>query len=241
MTKIEYKAEKHQYFLDGEQIPSVTTILGVIDKSGPLMAWAVKTAVAYIGANLDRLRGSLTEQKAMAILTEAKGESNRIKTEAADIGTQIHSICDRIDKGETIPLDLLDDKIRNGVQAYLNWCKDVKWQFLEGEFIIYDTDHKYAGTVDKLGMVNGKLALVDIKTGSAVYPEHLLQLAAYSAAYHKLNPDEQIEEFYIIKLGKDDGKFEAVKIEEDMNYLFNVFLAAKKIWEWKKSNTKGGK
>jgi hypothetical protein len=232
--KVRFDAEKHRYYINEEQYPSVTTILGVIDKSAALMGWAVKVSVAYIGKNLDRLRGSLTESGASAILTQAKQEANRLKEEAADVGTLIHDICDRIDKGETIPLDLLDDKVRNGVQAYLKWCKDVKWEFLQGEFIIYDTDHKYAGMVDKLGMVNGKLALVDIKTGKAIYPEMLLQLSAYANAYHKLNPDEQIEEFYIIKLDKDDGSFEVHKIEEDMGYLFNVFLGAKKIYDWRK-------
>jgi hypothetical protein len=30
------------YPIDGQQYPSVTTVLGIIDKSGPLMGWAVK-------------------------------------------------------------------------------------------------------------------------------------------------------------------------------------------------------
>jgi len=244
MGIVKFDSEKHRYYVDDEHYPSVTTILSVIDRSAPLMNWAVRMAVSYIGNNLDRLRGSLNESKAMAILTEAKGEAQRIKQEAADTGTKIHDIIHRLEiKKETIPMDLLEEPVRNGVNAWLKWKKDTGFEGEQGEFIIYSKSHKFAGTVDLLGTIGDKRVMADLKSGGH-YSTHFLQLAGYNLAYKEMNPDENIDEHWLIYLDKETGALKTVLLEktEDIEYLKNVFLAAQKVYQWnKQSNKKGGK
>lgn len=45
---LEFDPERHYYFVNGEYVPSVTGITKYLDKSGPLMVWAVKTSVNWL-------------------------------------------------------------------------------------------------------------------------------------------------------------------------------------------------
>ncbi len=43
-------------------------------------------------------------------------------------------------------------------------------------------DHRYAGTVDAIALIDGKLGVLDIKTSQAIYRDYNIQTAAYMAA-----------------------------------------------------------
>ena len=45
--------------------------------------------------------------------------------------------------------------------------------------------HLFAGTIDRIGTLDGMLSIVDLKTSAAVNPLTALQLAAYQQAYNE--------------------------------------------------------
>ncbi len=47
---------------------------------------------------------------------------------------------------------------------------------------IVNYDHRYAGTVDAIALIGGKLGVLDIKTSQAVYRDYCLQTSAYMDA-----------------------------------------------------------
>ena len=243
MEKIFFDPKKHKYYVgeEKEEYPSVTTILNKVIAKPYLMYWAVKEAVSYIGENLDRVINKeiiLNSENAIKILNEAKKTHEKIRDEAGEIGKETHSIIEKINNHEVLDekqMEKLDKRIRNSVNAYLFWKKQVGFEPEKSEFICYSKKHKFAGKIDCVGKINNELVIVDFKTTNAIYPEYWLQVAGYYGAFSEMFPDEKIKGCYIVRFGKEDGEeFEAKNIEDIvlMEENFKVFLSAVDLWEW---------
>jgi hypothetical protein len=98
-------------------------------------------------------------------------------TSAATIGTAIHTLTEKHDRGEdlgVIPEDYVAD-----IQAYADATKHFKNVFIE-QFCVLDK-YKIAGTPDRVVEYKGELFISDLKTGSIAYPNKIaMQLAVYA-------------------------------------------------------------
>jgi hypothetical protein len=208
---------------DGEElsrVPPVTTILSkVVNKSDVLTWWAAGQATEFMrGAFLPDI--GYSETYIEAVLGEARKAHAYKKREAADIGTQAHHLLehylrsgdgvqgDAVEDGLLISPDL-DERVVSCYSAGRNWLAANSYETLHLEKLVYSRKFNYAGRLDKLATVGGVLSLVDWKSSKGIYPEYLLQTAAYVQAYEEEFPDQRVEKRYLIKLGKDDGEFEA--------------------------------
>ena len=208
---IYFDDERHRFWkVEGGKkvnISSVTTFTGVIDKSSALIGWAIKLARVYLQ---DRLANGaqITE---LDIHDACKQHTVR-KQEAADIGTQIHALVEKWIKGEEFEIPE-DDRVRNGFDAFLKFQKEHRAKWIDSEKIVYSPTHNYAGILDAVGEIDGKLVLVDFKSSNGLYPEYSFQAAGYQIAYEEMT-GKKIDHRLIIRFGKDDGEFEA-KLYDD--------------------------
>ncbi len=167
--------QSHSYMLDGFKVPGVTTILKVLDKSGPLTAWAARESAAYADDNWEMLSGMRSAER-IALIEKARWNTNR---KAITKGNRIHALGERLAKGETVEVPL---EIRSQVEAYARFLDEWELEVLATETPVANTEARYAGTLDlvtrspRLGV-----SLADIKTGKGVYDETALQLNAYAA------------------------------------------------------------
>jgi hypothetical protein len=189
----------HRYTYEGVQYPGVTTILGVLDKSGPLMAWAAReTATAAVHLACEESAG--LANNALTALIDTVGEAGAIKAlssrsswtrdEAAQLGTEVHALADLVVRGEPTPS--MTETQRGRVLHYAEWwkgqlAKGAKLRLSEAMVVRPndpDTVHTgWGGTFDLLYYDgDGCTVLADIKTGKGVYKEAVLQLAAYGMA-----------------------------------------------------------
>lgn len=232
---MEFNPKAHTYHvLEGDErfkVPSVTKIVGIIDKSGPLINWAVN-------ATLTVCKGAIQPDTAYGeVLLEQIWESARksfrsIKADAADVGSQAHKAVEgRLravgDLGPPILCE--DERVQNCVDAAHRWLTEHTVEPLEIERRIYSRKHKYSGTLDLICKVDGELCLVDWKSSNAIYPEFLLQTAAYVKAYEE-ETGAHIARRYLVRLGKTDGAFEAHPFNRtSLRKHYSGFLAAKKL------------
>lgn len=134
-----------------------------------------------------------------------------------------------------------DRRLTNCIKAFLEWRQEVGFVIVSTEFTVFTDKHKYAGTVDALGYVSGKLTLVDYKTSSGIWPEHDLQVASYLNALlwmieNKLAKFEDVpNEMMIVNFNKEgtlDHKW--VKCYDEALAVFlglkEAFIA-NQIWE----------
>lgn len=100
---------------------------------------------------------------------------------AADFGKAVHRACELDDLGE-LDETTLDDALLPYLQAWRKFSAehDVQWEQIERP--VYHATMRYAGTPDRFGKVNGRPAVVDIKSTAQLYPSVGPQLAAYANA-----------------------------------------------------------
>lgn len=98
-------------------------------------------------------------------------------TEASQLrGTYVHEACCLIDDED---FGCVDPALAGYVAGYEAFLREAKpeWAFIEHR--VCDPALGYAGTLDRVGFLNGKWVLVDLKTGGDA-PWHQVQTAAYA-------------------------------------------------------------
>lgn len=190
---------------DGTKVPSVTTILKIKDP-GALINWAYKTGRAH-----GHLEGK--GQFAPANLYEGN--------DALQIGTCVHELCEVFVKGgdptahldgvmekaETLDKAAFRAQVVSAYSAFEFWCKGTQLEILECEVPVLSETHRYGGTLDFIGRLNNKLVLGDFKTSGGVYPEYLIQLAAYAKAYEECKGLRIDGGYHLLRFSKENGDF----------------------------------
>ena len=90
--------------------------------------------------------------------------------------------------------------IRPAIQAFLEFLETQNIQ-VDKEFVekrIFHPEHRYAGTIDTLALVDGKFGVLDIKTSQAIYRDYNLQTSAYLEAL--LSELPSLETRWILRL-----------------------------------------
>ena len=106
-----------------------------------------------------------------------------IKTKSADEGTQIHEAIEAILEGKTIAIP---HSIQPAINAFLEFKKENEIVPIKIEERVVSKNHWYAGTVDVIGKLNGRLGVLDIKTSYSIYRDYGLQTAAYVEAVKEM-------------------------------------------------------
>ena len=150
-----------RFYIDtatGEYYPSVTTILEAYPKPYALLQW----------------------------MKEAGSKSDEIRDAAGRRGSSVHQLTENYDNG--LECNLLGE---NGQPLYSleEWGMFEKYvdfsqtlqpdnQLIEQQ--ILSSQLGFAGTIDRVCVINGKKYLLDIKTSNGIYNSYWLQLAAYA-------------------------------------------------------------
>ena len=228
-VKLEFDSFRHVYTLlpEGRKIPSVTTILSVINKPA-LISWSANMAVDYVQANL-RPGQSLDELHINSLLKEARIAHTKRRDETADLGSIVHSWISQYIKGEK-PEMPINQQLQDSINNFLTWQKEHDVKFILSEQPVFSKVHGYCGTLDFVAEIGKELFLGDIKTSNAIYDEHWIQLSSYGIARQEEFPIEKYKHQGIIRIGRD-GSFE-FKMANNIDKCFEAFLHAKGLWEW---------
>lgn len=176
---------------DGTRVPGTTTIIGRFKDSGALIRWAWQQGKD--GLDLYETRDT-----------------------AANIGTAAHSMVEASIRGKDPEAALVEtglpdehrDRARGAFHAYQTWASMSRLEIVDQEMMLVSERHKFGGTPDAIGLVNGELCLVDWKTSNGVYSDFLLQLAAYRILWEERHPDRPlVGGFHLCKFSKDYGDF----------------------------------
>lgn len=197
-----------------EHCPSVTTILNVLAKPA-LVEWGVKCACNDIEENLKALfsGNSFTEQQILGIVTRGRTAHDRVREEAAEIGTSVHDFLavywkcfpaqDSLQLG-----DKVDERVRKCFDAAVSWFKEHDLRPVKIENAQYSRLLKICGRPDFIGYVDGTFSVLDYKSTKSLYPEVALQMTAY-AMMHQEEFGELPATRYGLRLDKETGEFEA--------------------------------
>jgi len=199
-------------------IPSVTWIAGYYPKGVPFYKW-----LANKGWN----------------------EAEAIKNAAGNKGSKVHQAVELLILGGTVKME---DKLENketgemealtleeyeAILAFAEWFDIVKPKILAIEKYGINEKENYAGTIDLICEIEGKVWLIDFKTSQHIWPEHIIQVSAYK--HSDLGKEHRVEKLGILQLGLKKNKIKKYRFTE-VEDKFGLFLAAKQIWASENEN-----
>jgi hypothetical protein len=190
------------YKINDIEWPSVTTILGLMDKGEALLQWAVNCALQYIRENV------LTEDFETC-LNLAKHNWREAREAAADIGKEIHDLIKLYIRHGRDAVGNYRPEVENGFLAFLEWESVNGIEWLESEKEVFDPVHGYAGTLDAkcrftLGPLAGRVFLIDFKSSKGFWDGYAEQIAAYRHA-DSLTTSVPCDGMGILRLDKETG------------------------------------
>ena len=129
---------------------------------------------------------------------------------AADRGKKVHAATEALDKTGWAEIE---DEYLPYLQAYAAFRRehDVQWELIEHPD--YHPAHRYAGTIDRYGMVDGFKTLLDIKTTYRVYKP----LCSASLNLYRMMLEARgktVERLLILHLRKD-GSYKLLRFDAD--------------------------
>lgn len=169
---------------DGDKLPSVTAVTGLT-----------------ISNDIQQWRKNIGEQRA-----------NMISSKASRRGTSVHSLvekyitkCETFDEkyGKSMPdAQIMFNIIKTSLNSNLTRVHALE-QSLWSKYL------KVAGTVDCIGVFNGKLSVIDFKTSAKPKNEskiehYFMQTAAYACAWYELTK-EPINNLVVLIANEEDS------------------------------------
>jgi hypothetical protein len=242
-VQIEYNDVDHVYCLvkDGQRIEleSVTQVLKVVDKSDRLVPWSSKVAMEKLLRNVPTFTtkdgrsmvSGMPYEVFLTLAMDAKSAHKDKLEDAASIGKVAHSYIEAHIKHELGRIQVMPPKpeeprAASCCNAALDWMRAHNIRWLQTERKIYSWEYEYTGTMDGLCYCDScedrtccqvefkdRLSLADWKTSNYLSDTYVLQVAAYSRAWSEEFKYE-IDDRWVIRLGKEDGKFETWHLEK---------------------------
>ena len=238
------RTPKHVYtwrteIFDSGPLPSVTGVLGIVDKSGALVGWAKRETAACAVRNLDMLAKMRETGGDAAAVNWLKAIPDYQRDTAADIGTRVHALAESTAKG--IPVTPTDEE-RPFLAAFQRFLEEWKPRYLATEEMVASLTHGYAGTLDAIVEMAGDIYMIDVKTGTGVYKETALQLSAYANAEFIGKPGDttryavpKITAHAVLHL-RPEG-YEVIPFDVGSR-TFEAFLQARALYEWREGEAK---
>lgn len=178
-------------------------------------------------------------------------EAESIKIEAGNKGSKVHKATEIIDSGGIVKLEdrFLNPKTGQEeeltvdefvcIKSFVDWLDEYKPELIASEITVIGKG--YAGTIDRIYLLDGVVWIVDLKTSSSIWPSHQLQISAYSHADIDLNKLGITQDVWdkrklgILQLGywRNKNKYKFTEIEDE----FDMFQVAQKIWARENKNS----
>lgn len=146
---------------------------------------------------------------------------------AANKGTIIHNA---IENWLKFGIDDEDPEYAGYFNGFREWWGKRKPEFIASEFRVYHKLMRYAGTIDLLAVIEGKLTLVDFKTTYRLIEKNCgIQLEAYAQAL--ASHGIKVEEKRILHIQKD-GKWEDPQFPSKDPNRWRVFGSLKNVYDY---------
>lgn len=218
-----YHDATHKYYLNGEPMTGITTILGIAGDKSNLLQWAANQAAAYgilegASVNTTEFAAKLATYKKLdtpaareldALYPGFKGARTRhltIRDTAADTGTSAHLLCETFERGQHVAREGWAPGVWERAQMYLEWYEQniEKTYFVERP--LFSKSLFVGGTPDGgFRTKDGQNLINDKKFKPYLYdPSPFWQMAAYRYMLEEMEADTETP----MRIEWDDGRVE---------------------------------
>lgn len=143
------------------------------------------------------------------------------------LGIAVHRACELLDQNN-LDESSVSPPLIPYIEAWKLFKEQTEFQVLMNEQKMYHSSLLYAGTLDRVGVLNGRKVILDLKTSTALSKWVGLQLAGYSLLYKSMC-GESLPRF-AIQL-KPDGLYHLEEFSDPLDY--PVFQSLLNVYNWK--------
>lgn len=175
----------HAYYLDGEKLDGVTTMLGDGVRKKALEEWAGNVTADYAVDHWDELAKMPFSQR-LNVLKKARYE---VRDEAARRGTEVHRLAELVLQGAEVAVP---DELAGHVDSAVRFMDEWQVEHVVAEASCCNIGDRLGGTLDLIfrsPLFPGRTFLADWKTSKDIYGEVAFQLEAYSRSDFYLDAD----------------------------------------------------
>lgn len=209
----------------GEEVPSVTTIIGRHSSAPYLVTWANNLGLKGIKNTEETNKACVT-----GTLTHSFIENFLINRDFNE-----EEVIEKVLTEENIDSDLyfsvLVPEAKKAFRNFLRYFSENKLEPVELELKLSSSSYNFGGTIDFYGKLNKQFIVADFKTAKSIQGKNFIQLAAY-ATLLKENGYIDVEKAVVIRVDKQKDVFNVkeVGIEELRQYwqVFRLYLELEK-------------
>src|SRR3990167_5791438 len=191
-----------------QRVPWVTTIIGRFKEAGGLIHWAWQ-------------------------LGKEGKDYREVRDDAANAGTLAHQAVEAFIRGQSFVYpeeSEIVQKARKAFGAFIEWAEQTQLKATHTEVSMISEKHKYGGTMDAL-LISGKRSVGDWKSSNALYPEYLVQIAAYGKLWEENHPDEPITGgYHLLRFDKTNGDY-THKWWDNLDEAWEAFLLLRRLYD----------
>lgn len=152
---------------------------------------------------------------------------------AAERGDAVHYGCELHDRDE-LDWDTLEAELAPYVEAWIKFRRQTGFVPDKIEHRMFHPAMRFAGTLDRTGILYDLPTVLDIKAVVKTYPSTGPQLAAYETLLRATEPDgPKAYQRYAVQLCKD-GTYRLHHYKDPAD--FGVFVSALTLWKWAERN-----
>jgi len=193
---------------DGTRVPGVTTISGKLKSADALMAWAYKEC--------------------------KEGRDYKVtRDQAADAGSLAHAAVEAWIRKQDFTMagdPEVVKRAQTALDAFHQWAAQTNLKIVEPEVSLVSELYRFGGTMDAI-LLNDRRAISDWKSSAALYPDMLVQIAAYGFLWNEHHPDDPITGgFHLVRFDKVYGDFHHHYWGE-LDAAWETFVALRRVYD----------
>jgi hypothetical protein len=226
-----------------------TTFIDVIQNEFALKQWDRRLVAYGMGQRPDLiLAAAACKPPAMGpeLTREDKDQLQAVADQAKDaamgraaatVGTSLHTLTQWMDEGQT--LGFVPEPYPADLRAYEQERDRQGVEYVDIESFRVHDEYKVGGTTDRIGWINGRLRVLDIKTGSIWWEGGpAMQLAMYARSRkYDIATDTRVPDIadidlnvgYVIHLPQGEGRCEFIPV--DIAKGWGTCTVAKQVWK----------
>lgn len=214
-----YHNPTHKYYLNGEKMTGITTILKVAGDANNLIQWAANQAAVKAvmeAASMDIVKFAKAVAAYPKVDTPAAKELDKlfpgfktartahlmIRDTAADVGKEGHAVAEAFEKNE--PITVFSEAAQKRARIYIDWYRENVDETYFVERPLFSKSMFVAGTPDGgFRLKDGRNLINDKKFKEYLFdPSPFWQMAAYRSMLEEMAADNDTETPVVIDWGE---------------------------------------
>lgn len=158
------------------------------------------------------------------------GISPEILERKAEIGRYVHTACEFYDQ-DNLNMDTLHTELKGYLDGWIKFKTDFKFEPIEIELMLFHPTYRFAGRIDRIGLIGKDKVLIDIKSG-VPQKSDCIQTAGYQILHEEgKGTKDKIKKRMSVYLNKG-GDYSVIEHKEMTDK--NIFLSALSIYNFKR-------